>query len=105
MDRIETIINQLEVLYQSKQLSLTLVILVNNCKVDHELLEQKLIQHDFPVDHHMFIIDQNNFLDLNARNPDLVFIVEDKQNIKNNNLVLHRAMQIVSSQGIIVLHS
>jgi hypothetical protein len=99
--QLDNIIQQLEEVFQSRYIGLTIIVLVKGCQIDYDELEKHLLVNQFPVGHHLFIIRQNDFMETFTVQPDLVFVVQGN-NYEDQKVVMH-AQNILNTNGIILM--
>lgn len=101
--QLDNIIQQLEEVFQSRHISLTIIVLVNGCEIEYSELEKHLLMNHFPVGHHLFIIQQNDFIQTfsTQQEPDLIFIIQGNYN--DNHKVVAHAENMLNPNGIILM--
>lgn len=90
----EEIVNRLEEVFQSRTLSMTYVILDDECDVNIDTLKIVLLERNFPLGHSLFIILASH-LNEYIYTPDCIVLVENKANRSNS---FERVLGFVSTQ-------
>lgn len=72
----ESVVEYMEVIYQSCILSMTLIVLGDGCMIDANELECALKERDFPVNHSLFVTDEDFCRDfIYDYRPDCIVVV------------------------------
>lgn len=100
--RENDIIDRLEEIYQSRNISLTFLVVNDSSGVDLSVLEDLLTSRTFPLNRSLYLIDGNDFIqmrDLAGYEPDCIVIVE------NTNVGMSKSFEVALSMVSHVQHS